>query len=133
MVMSRAIYSVNEGNSYYWAKEAQEYIASLKKPQANGKPYTARYIGSMVADIHRTLLYGGIFAYPADAKSKTGKLRVLYECFPMAMLMEEAGGKAVNDKGERILDLTPKKIHERSGIWMGSENEVNKLLTFIKK
>ncbi|GMF78275.1 unnamed protein product [[Candida] boidinii] len=87
----------------------------------------------MVADVHRTLLYGGIFGYPADSKSKTGKLRILYECFPMALLLEQAGGKAINDKGERILDLIPKKIHERSGIWLGSENEVDKLLSFINK
>ncbi|GMG02529.1 hypothetical protein B5S33_g1773 [[Candida] boidinii] len=130
---ARAIYSVNEGNSYYWEKPAKDYVESLKLPQENGKPYSARYIGSMVADVHRTLLYGGIFGYPADSKSKTGKLRILYECFPMALLLEQAGGKAINDKGERILDLIPKKIHERSGIWLGSENEVDKLLSFINK
>lgn len=131
----KKIYSVNEGNSYYWSDEIKSYIASLKEPQSdnNDKPYSARYIGSMVADVHRTLLYGGIFGYPADSKSKTGKLRVLYECFPMALLIEQAGGLAVNDKGERILDLIPKKIHERSGIWLGSKDEVEKLLTFIKK
>lgn len=131
----KKIYSVNEGNSHYWSDDIKEYIASLKQPQADNhdKPYSARYIGSMVADVHRTLLYGGIFGYPADSKSKTGKLRVLYECFPMALLLEQAGGMAVNDKGERILDLTPKKIHERSGIWLGSKDEVEKLLTFIKK
>ncbi|OXT14541.1 fructose-bisphosphatase class I, partial [Bacillus sp. OG2] len=106
-----------------------------KKPQIdnNDKPYSARYIGSMVADVHRTLLYGGVFGYPSDIKSKTGKLRILYECFPMALLLEQAGGMAVNDKGERILDLIPKKIHERSGIWLGSKEEIEKLLTFIKK
>ncbi|GAV28370.1 fructose-1,6-bisphosphatase [Pichia membranifaciens] len=131
----KKIYSVNEGNSHYWSDDIKAYIASLKQPQSdnNDKPYSARYIGSMVADVHRTLLYGGIFGYPADSKSKTGKLRVLYECFPMALLLEQAGGMAVNDKGERILDLTPKKIHERSGIWLGSRDEVEKLLTFIKK
>lgn len=130
----KQIYSVNEGNSHYWTEEAKEYIASLKKPQPKtNKPYSARYIGSMVADVHRTLLYGGVFGYPADVKSKTGKLRVLYECFPMALLLEQAGGLAVNDRGERILDLVPKKIHERSGIWLGSKGEIEKLITFIKK
>lgn len=132
---NKKIFSVNEGNSYYWNDDIKKYIASLKEPSAanNNKPYSARYIGSMVADVHRTLLYGGVFGYPADSKSKTGKLRVLYECFPMALLLEQAGGKAVNDKGERILDLVPKKIHERSGIWLGSNEEMDKLLSFIKK
>lgn len=129
---TRAIYSVNEGNAFYWPAKIRAYVDSLKQPQENGKPYSARYIGSMVADIHRTLLYGGIFAYPADEKSKTGKLRVLYECFPMAMLMEQAGGSAVTDAGDRILELTPKKIHERSGIWLGSKGEVEKFLKSIE-
>lgn len=86
---SRAIYSVNEGNSLYWEKPTQDYFNSLKQPQEqDGKPYSARYIGSMVADAYRTLLYGGIFAYPADKKSPKGKLRILYECAPMAMVFE---------------------------------------------
>lgn len=85
----RAIYSVNEGNSMYWEEPVKEYINSLKYPvDEGGKPYSARYIGSMVADVYRTLLYGGIFAYPADKKSPKGKLRILYECAPMAMIME---------------------------------------------
>ncbi|ODV94898.1 hypothetical protein PACTADRAFT_50748 [Pachysolen tannophilus NRRL Y-2460] len=129
---TRAIYSINEGNSHYWDPKTVAFIESLKKPQENGKPYSARYVGSMVADVHRTLLYGGLFAYPADTKSKTGKLRILYECFPMAMLLEQAGGRAVTDKGERILDLLPKKIHDRSGIWLGSEGEVNKFIEATK-
>ena len=85
---SRAIYSVNEGNSLYWEDNTKDYFASLKEPQKDGKPYSARYIGSMVADAYRTLLYGGIFAYPADKKSPKGKLRILYECAPMAMVFE---------------------------------------------
>jgi len=84
----RAIYSVNEGNSLYWEEPVKEYFESLKQLQENGKPYSARYIGSMVADAYRTLLYGGIFAYPADKKSPKGKLRILYECAPMAMVFE---------------------------------------------
>lgn len=84
----RAIYSVNEGNSLYWEDKVTNYFNSLKQPQENGKPYSARYIGSMVADAYRTLLYGGIFAYPADKKSPKGKLRILYECAPMAMVFE---------------------------------------------
>lgn len=85
---SRAIYSVNEGNSLYWEDGTTNYFNSLKEAQSNGKPYSARYIGSMVADAYRTLLYGGIFAYPADKKSPKGKLRILYECAPMAMVFE---------------------------------------------
>ena len=89
MPKSRAIYSVNEGNSLYWEEPVKEYFNSLKYPaEKEGKPYSARYIGSMVADAYRTLLYGGIFAYPADKKSPKGKLRILYECAPMAMVFE---------------------------------------------
>ena len=89
MPKSRAIYSVNEGNSLYWEEEVKEYFNSLKYPtEKSGKPYSARYIGSMVADAYRTLLYGGIFAYPADKKSPKGKLRILYECAPMALVFE---------------------------------------------
>jgi len=89
MPKKRAIYSVNEGNSLFWEEPVKEYVNSLKYPtETNGKPYSARYIGSMVADAYRTLLYGGIFAYPADKKSPKGKLRILYECAPMAMVFE---------------------------------------------
>lgn len=90
----RAIYSVNEGNSLYWGDHTKAYFDSLKYPQdGSGKPYSARYIGSMVADAYRTLLYGGIFAYPADKKSPKGKLRILYECAPMAMVFENGKEK----------------------------------------
>jgi fructose-1,6-bisphosphatase I len=85
---TRSIYSVNEGNSMYWEDPVKNWCESLKNPQDGGKPYSARYIGSMVADAYRTLLYGGIFAYPADKKSPKGKLRILYECAPMAMVFE---------------------------------------------
>jgi fructose-1,6-bisphosphatase I len=117
------IYSVNEGNAMYWDRACTEYFNSLKFPPNGGKPYSARYIGSMVADVHRTLLYGGIFAYPADSKSKKGKLRVLYECFPMAMLIEQAGGKA-STGFSRMLELKPQSIHERSPIFLGSREDV---------
>uniref|UniRef100_A0A060THI1 Fructose-1,6-bisphosphatase n=1 Tax=Blastobotrys adeninivorans TaxID=409370 RepID=A0A060THI1_BLAAD len=126
----RSIYSVNEGNSMYWSDGAKKYFESIKFPES-GKPYSARYIGSMVADVHRTLLYGGLFAYPADKKSKKGKLRLLYEGFPMAYLMEQAGGKAIDDNGDRILDLVPQEIHERCGLWLGSAGEVDKAKSFL--
>jgi len=125
----RAIYSVNEGNSSYWTDKTKAYFESLKYPANNaGKPYSARYIGSMVADAYRTLLYGGIFAYPADKKSPKGKLRILYECAPMAMVMENAGGMAVNSKMERMMEVKPEHIHDRSGIFMGSLEEMQKVV-----
>jgi fructose-1,6-bisphosphatase I len=125
----RAIYSVNEGNSMYWSDKTKGYFESLKYPAKEGsKPYSARYIGSMVADAYRTLLYGGIFAYPADKKSPKGKLRILYECAPMAMVMENAGGKAVDSKMERMMSVKPESIHDRSGIFMGSPEEMDKVL-----
>ncbi|TPX15479.1 uncharacterized protein E0L32_004459 [Thyridium curvatum] len=129
---SRAIYSVNEGNSLYWEDNVKAYFNSLKEAQANGKPYSARYIGSMVADAYRTLLYGGIFAYPADKKSPKGKLRILYECAPMAMVFENAGGQAVNSKMQRMLEIVPEHIHDRSGIFMGSYDEIEKVKSFHK-
>jgi len=86
------IYSINEGNARYWDQAITEYINDKK----NGdKPYSLRYVGSMVADAHRTLLYGGIFLYPGQKNNKTGKLRILYESFPMAHIIEVAGGKAI--------------------------------------
>ncbi len=149
----RAIYSVNEGNSLYWEDHTKEYFNSLKFPQDNGKPYSARYIGSMVADAYRTLLYGGIFAYPADKKSPKGKLRILYECAPMAMVFENgkprspfwfyafggmltdnsvAGGQALDSNMRRMLEVVPEHIHDRSGIYMGSYEEVEKVKSFYK-
>jgi len=130
---SRAIYSVNEGNSLYWEEHTKEYFNSLKYPQdGSGKPYSARYIGSMVADAYRTLLYGGIFAYPADKKSPKGKLRILYECAPMAMVFENAGGQAVDSKMARMLEVVPEHIHDRAGIFLGSYDEVEKVKSFYK-
>lgn len=131
---NKKIYSVNEGNYTYWPAKIQKFVDDMKKPQeSTGKPYSARYIGSMVADVHRTLLYGGLFSYPADSKSKNGKLRILYECFPMAFLLEQAGGSAVTDAGERVLELTPKSIHDRSGIWLGSKSEIERFVKAIKE
>lgn len=128
----RAIYSVNEGNSMYWDEWVKAYIHDLKFP-SNGKPYSSRYIGSMVADAYRTLLYGGIFAYPADSKSPKGKLRILYECAPMAMIFENAGGQAVDSNMQRLLEIVPDSIHDRSGIFLGSYDEVQKVIDTRKK
>lgn len=124
-------YSVNEGNSYKWKPEFKKYIEFLKEKSDDGtRPYSARYIGSGVADIHRTLLYGGIFAYPEDNSSPNGKLRLVYECNPLAMLIEQAGGKASNGK-ERILDLEPTNIHQRSPLYLGSKYDVEECEAFL--
>ncbi|XP_069679967.1 fructose-1,6-bisphosphatase 1 isoform X2 [Periplaneta americana] len=97
-----------------------------------GKPYGARYVGSMVADVHRTLKYGGIFMYPATAASPKGKLRLLYECFPMAYILTQAGGLASNGTIP-ILDIVPDNIHQRSPIFLGSRDDVEDVLQCIKK
>lgn len=106
------IYSVNEGNAKNWDPATTEYIQSIKFPADGKSSYSLRYIGSMVADVHRTLFYGGIFIYPADKKSPTGKLRLLYEAAPMAFLMVQAGGLATTGQ-EDILDIMPTEIHQR--------------------
>jgi fructose-1,6-bisphosphatase I len=107
------IYSINEGNAVNWDEATKRYVEACKAGTYNqGKPYSLRYVGSMVADVHRTLLYGGIFMYPADKKSPKGKLRILYECFPMAMLVEQAGGKATTGT-QRSLEMQPDSIHGR--------------------
>lgn len=120
------IYSVNEGNAKHWDKQTAKYVEKCKFPEDGSAPKSLRYVGSMVADVHRTLLYGGIFLYPADKKSPSGKLRVLYEVFPMSYLMEQAGGQAFTGK-QRALDLVPKKIHERSPIFLGSYEDVEEI------
>ncbi|GAK64386.1 fructose-1,6-bisphosphatase [Moesziomyces antarcticus] len=121
------IYSINEGNSMYYHEPVLKYLDSIKFPKGEGaKPYSARYIGSMVADVHRTLLYGGIFGYPDDKKSKSGKLRMLYEAFPMALLTEQAGGLATTGT-ERILDIQPTSIHQRCPVFLGSKEDVQDL------
>ncbi|KIJ44295.1 hypothetical protein M422DRAFT_168445 [Sphaerobolus stellatus SS14] len=125
------IYSFNEGNSMYFNTPVTRYLESIKFPK-NGKPYSARYIGSMVADVHRTLLYGGIFGYPEDKKSKNGKLRLLYEAFPMAFLVEQAGGIATTGT-ERILDIVPNDIHQRTSVFLGSKDDVQDLIRFYEE
>jgi len=124
------IYSFNEGNSLHFYPPTNSYLESIKYP-ANGKPYSARYIGSMVADVHRTLLYGGIFGYPDDKKSKDGKLRMLYEAFPMAFLTEQAGGLATTGS-QRILDVIPKNIHGRCPVFLGSKEDVEDVIKIYK-
>nr|GMD45001.1 fructose-1,6-bisphosphatase, chloroplastic [Ipomoea batatas] len=108
------IYAFNEGNYQLWDDKLKKYIDDLKDPGPSGKPYSARYIGSLVGDFHRTLLYGGIYGYPRDKKSKNGKLRLLYECAPMSFIVEQAGGKG-SDGHKRILDITPVEVNIMNG------------------
>ncbi|GKY96057.1 hypothetical protein MPSEU_000565900 [Mayamaea pseudoterrestris] len=121
----KRIYSANEGNARNWDEPIKEAVESFK---AGEKPYTARYVGSMVADIHRTILYGGIYLYPADAKNTKGKLRLLYEGIPMAMIIEQAGGIAstgmFDGKIQRVMDLVPDHIHAKCPIIMGGKRDV---------
>lgn len=126
-----SIYSVNEGNYNLWSEEQKKYVDYLREEdKASKRPYKARYIGSLVADIHRTLLKGGIFMYPADKKSPNGKLRLGYECAPMAFITEQAGGKASTGK-ERIMDITPSKLHQRIPLYIGSTEDVEMAEKFL--
>ncbi|KAH7834542.1 hypothetical protein Vadar_017203 [Vaccinium darrowii] len=120
------IYSTNEGNTKYWDEPTAKYVEKCKFPKDGSSPKSLRYIGSMVADVHRTLLYGGIFLYPADRKNPNGKLRVLYEVFPMSYLMEQAGGQAFTGK-QQALELLPKKIHDQSPIFLGSYDDIEEI------
>uniref|UniRef100_A0A3P8SLP5 Fructose-1,6-bisphosphatase 1 n=1 Tax=Amphiprion percula TaxID=161767 RepID=A0A3P8SLP5_AMPPE len=126
------IYSVNEGYAKYFDPAVTEYLQKKKFPQDGSPPYNARYVGSMVADVHRTLMYGGIFLYPGNVKNPEGKLRLLYEGNPMAFIMEQAGGMASTGY-ENILDIQPVSIHERSPVAMGSSDDVLEFIAICKK
>ena len=124
------IYSMNEANRWNWDKPLQEYVTALQTAQGETKTqYSSRYIGSMVGDVHRTLLYGGIFGYPADSKNKNGKLRLLYEAAPMSFLIEQAGGLSLTGK-TRIMDLKPKGVHQRVPFLAGSPDDVLEMKSF---
>jgi len=126
------IYSINEGYAKKWSKGITEYIHSRKFPVEGKSALAQRYVGSMVADVHRTLLYGGIFMYPATSDAPNGKLRLLYECNPMAYIIENAGGLATSGNVP-ILDIQPQSIHQRAPIFLGSEEDVNELLGYLQK
>jgi fructose-1,6-bisphosphatase I len=114
------IYSVNHGNYFQYDEKVRKYItACQQKTKATGGPYTQRYIGSMVADVHRNLIKGGIFMYPGTTDKPKGKLRLLYECNPFAFIIEKAGGKAT-DGNQRILDIQPTEVHQRTPLFIGS-------------
>ncbi len=123
-------YSTNEANVASWPVVYREYLARLVGEGLDGQRYSARYIGSLVADFHRTLLKGGVFLYPPTEKAPKGKLRLLYEANPLAMIAEQAGGAAVNGP-ERILGLTPEHIHQRTALILGSRCEVEALQTAV--
>ena len=114
------IYSVNEGSANSFSQPVKDYLQYCKD-----KNYTARYIGSLVADFHRNLLKGGIYIYPATAKDPNGKLRLMYECNALAYIVEQAGGKASNGK-DRILDIALNDLHQRTAFYVGSRNMVEK-------
>lgn len=119
------IYSINEGNYIHFPDGVKKYIkyCQVEDPDTN-RPYTSRYTGSMVADIHRTLIKGGIFIYPPTTGAKKGKLRLVYECNPMSFIIEQAGGKA-SDGYNRVMELEVKQLHQRSSVFIGSKDMVN--------
>ncbi|MDO9583632.1 MAG: class 1 fructose-bisphosphatase [Desulfomicrobium sp.] len=127
------IYSVNEGYSSYWDEPTRNIVNYFKaSDNATGRPYSTRYIGSLVSDFHRNLIYGGIFMYPADSRDSrkpSGKLRLMCEAAPMAMIAEQAGGLAT-DGTQRILDIEPQELHQRVPLFIGSKNDVEVVLKF---
>jgi fructose-1,6-bisphosphatase I len=124
-------YSINEGNFVRWADNVKKWSAWIKSDdRALGLPYGHRYVGSLVADAHRTLVKGGIFAYPADTKNPQGKLRLLYEASPMAYLFEQAGGTATNGV-DRILDIPPRSLHDRTPLVLGSKRDAASFRKFM--
>lgn len=127
------IYSINQGNTCKYDKSITSFLEHcMENNKEEGRPYSHRYIGSMVADMHRTLIKGGIFMYPADKSSPKGKLRLQYECNPMAFLVEAAGGVADYGNGN-ILDIEPTELHQRTPIFIGSKNLVGKVLECMKE
>ncbi len=126
-----SIYSVNEGNRLLWEEGIRKYVDYLQQPdEATGRPYKSRYVGSMIADVHRTILYGGIFMYPGDQKNPEGKLRLIYEANPMAFVVEQAGGRATNGY-QRILDIIPDRLHQRVPVLLGSAEDVLEAERFL--
>lgn len=127
------IYSLNEGETNSFPQGVKDFVSYCKEiNKEEGRPYSLRYIGSMVADLHRNLIKGGIFMYPSTLKAPKGKLRLLYECNPMAFLVEQAGGLATNGS-ERIMDLIPTELHQRTPVFIGSKHQVEEAHRFLQK
>lgn len=125
------IYSVNEGNYIHFPQGVKDYIKYCQQEEGD-RPYTSRYIGSLVSDFHRNMIKGGIYLYPTSSKAPNGKLRLLYECNPMAYLAEQAGGKA-SDGFQRIMEIKPTELHQRVPFFCGSKNMVEKAEEFMQK
>ncbi|MBV6477912.1 MAG: Fructose-1,6-bisphosphatase class 1 [Ignavibacteria bacterium] len=127
------IYSVNEGNQSKWSKGINNFVSYIKQnDKDSGRPYSSRYIGSLVADFHRNLLYGGVFLYPADSKNTSGKLRLMYEANPLSFIVEQAGGRSSDGK-QRILEVTPENLHQRTPLFIGSEDDVKLIEKFLSE
>ena len=126
-----SIYSVNEGNYVHFPQGVKNYIKYCQLEE-DDRPYTSRYVGSLASDIHRNMIKGGIYLYPTSSKALKGKLRLLYECNPMAFIIEQAGGKA-SDGFSRVMEIIPTSLHERSAFFCGSTNMVEKLEDCMEK
>ena len=127
------VYSVNQGNYNSFPQGLKNYIEWCTRTNKEEKrPYSLRYVGSLIADFHRNLIQGGIYAYPSTQSAPQGKLRVLYECNPMSFICEQAGGVAVDENGVRILDIKPTELHQRTSFYVGSKAMVEKLLLSSK-
>jgi fructose-1,6-bisphosphatase I len=128
------VYSCNEANSEGWNGGWKDYLTNLKLGKGETKTrYAHRYVGSMVGDIHRTLLYGGMFAYPSDGLHKPeGNLQLLYKTAPMAFVVHHAGGKAMDESGANLLDKRPERIHQKSPCFMGSPDDMDELQKYLK-
>lgn len=125
------IYSINEGYYVHFPQGVKDFIKYCQE-EKDDRPYSARYIGSLVSDFHRNMIKGGIYIYPTSAKAPQGKLRLLYECNPMAFLAEQAGGEAI-DGYRRIMEIKPTELHQRAPIFVGSKNMVRKAQEFMAK
>jgi fructose-1,6-bisphosphatase I len=122
------IYSMNEANLEKWDAPLQKVVKGWRAGTGkSGERFSSRYIGSMVGDVHRTLLYGGVFGYPGDTKNPNGKLRLLYEGAPMSFIMEQAGGLSTTGT-ERVMEITPEFVHQRVPVIMGSKNAVQEVI-----
>lgn len=128
---SGEIYSINEGNYVHFPKGVKEYIKYCQKEEDN-RPYTSRYVGSLVADFHRNMTKGGIYIYPQGTNHPNGKLRLLYECNPIAFIAEQAGGRA-SDGYQRILDIAPSELHQRVPFFCGSNQMMDKVEEFMRE
>jgi fructose-1,6-bisphosphatase I len=122
---------MNEGNFERWSPGMQRFVRYLKQEDpATDRPYSLRYVGSLVADVHRTLLYGGMYCYPGDTKNPAGKLRLMYENNPLAYIAENAGG-AASDGQTRTLEIQPESLHQRSPLFIGSKRDVQLVEEFL--